>query len=175
MKTLKKYIMAGKDGHQHDLGIGHAGQLGHDEPAGAHDGRHEHAADGGRRLDAAGHVGPEAGLFHHGDGEGAGGDRVGDGAAGDGAEQAAGDDRHLGRSADLVAHGRQGKVDEKPLGPAFFQKGPEQDEQDHVGGQHVGHDAEHAVALVENAGAQPGKVSPAWEIRSGHVVPVDMP
>ena len=86
-----------------------------------------------------------------------GGDGVGDGAAGDGAEQAAGDDRHLGRSADLVAHRGQRKIDEEVLGPALFQKGAEQDEQDHIGGQHVGHDAEHPVALVEDAGAQVGE------------------
>ncbi len=141
-----------KDGHQHDLGVGDAGELRHDEAARPHDGRHEHTADGCGRLDTARHMGAEARLLHHGDGKGAGGHRIGDGAARDGAEQPAGDDGHLSRSADLVAHRGQREIDEKALGAARFEKRPEDHEQDHVGGQHVGHDPEHAVALIENAG-----------------------
>ena len=146
-----------KYAHQHDARVGHTGQLGHDEPAGPHDGGHEHAADGGRRFDAAGDVGPESGLFHHRDGKCSRGDRIGDGTAGNGTEQAASDNGHLGRSADFVPHRGQGPVDEKFLGAALFQEGAEQDEQDHVGGQHVGHDAENPVAHVVDGGAQVGK------------------
>jgi hypothetical protein len=40
------------------------------------------------------------------------------------------------------------------LGPAFFEIGPEQDEEQHVSGQHVGHDAENAVRFIEDACAQ---------------------
>ena len=162
-----------EDRDQHDGGVGLAGELGHDEAARAHDGRHEHAADGSRRLDAAGHVRLEAGFLHHGDGEAAGGYGVGDGAAGDGPEQAACDHRHLGRSPDSVPHRRQRKVDEKALGSAGLQKGSEDDEQDHVGGQHVGHDAEHAVALVEDAGAEFGEGVAGMRDDLGRVLTVD--
>ena len=35
------------------------------------------------------------------------------------------------------------------LAPEAFRKDAEEDEQDHVGDQHVGHDAEHAVLVVD--------------------------
>jgi hypothetical protein len=52
-----------------------------------------------------------------------------------------------------VAHGGQGKIDEKGLGAGLFQEGAEKNEKDDVGGQHVGHDAEDPVAHVVNGGA----------------------
>ena len=61
----------------------------------------------------------------------------------------------------------RGQVDEESLGAALLEEGTEENEEDHVGGQDVGHDAEHAVALVEDADAQLGERRPAWEIRSG--------
>jgi hypothetical protein len=58
-----------------------------------------------------------------------------------------------------VAHGGQGKIDEKALGAGFFQESAEKDEENDVGGQHVGHDAEDTVALVEDLRCTPvGKV-----------------
>ena len=66
-----------------------------------------------------------------------------------------------------MTDGRQGKIDEKSLSAGFFQKRPEKDKQNNIGGQNIGHDAEHAVAFVENAGAHRGKVSPAWAKSSG--------
>jgi hypothetical protein len=161
-----------ENGDQHDAGIRHPGQFSHDEAARAHDGRHEHAADGGRRFDTAGDVGPETGLFHHGDREGPGGHRVGNGAAGNRAEQAAGDNGHLGRPTDFVAHGRQGPVDKEFLGAAMLEKGPEQDEEQHVGGQDVGHDAENAVGPIENTGAQSGQGVAGMGQQVGHDVAV---
>ena len=48
----------------------------------------------------------------------------------------------------------QREVDEKSLGTAFLQECAENHEQDDIGCEHVGHDAEHAVAFIEDAGAQ---------------------
>ena len=115
----------------------------------------------------------EAGFLHHRDGEVAGGDGVGDGAAGDRPEQAARDDGHLGRSANFLPDRRKRKVDEKTLGSARFEEGAKNDEQDDVGGQHVGHDAEHPVAFVENAGAEFGKGVSGVRYELGCVVTVD--
>ena len=56
-----------------------------------------------------------------------------------------------------VTHRGQGEIDEEPLRARFFQERPEEHEKEHVGGQHVGHDAEDPVALVEHRGAQPHK------------------
>jgi hypothetical protein len=66
-----------------------------------------------------------------------------------------------------VPHGGQGKIDEKFLGAGFFQESAEKDKENHVGGQNIGHDAEHAVALVEDLVHTCGNVSPAWANRSG--------
>jgi hypothetical protein len=68
-----------ENGHDHDVHVGDLGHLGHDEAAGPHDRGHEHAADGGGGLDGAGDMRSEAGFFHQRNGEGAGGDGVGDG------------------------------------------------------------------------------------------------
>ena len=68
-------------GDKHDFGIGNARELCHDKAPGTHDGRHEHTRDGGSRLDSTGNMRLEAGLFHHGNGEGTGGNRVGNGAS----------------------------------------------------------------------------------------------
>ncbi len=79
--------------------IAGAQELRHHEGGGTHDRRHELAAGGGHGLDRAGEGGPVAGALHQRDGEGTGGHDVGHGAARDSAEQAAGDDRHLGGAA----------------------------------------------------------------------------
>ena len=69
-------------------------------------------------------------LFHQRDGEGAGGDYIGDGAAGNGAHDGTGDNGDLGRAAALGARQRDGKIPEDLIGAADFQKGAEQDEQE---------------------------------------------
>ena len=48
----------------------------------------------------------------------------------------------------------QRQVDEEPARARGLKERAEEDEQDHVGDQHVRHDAEHAVALVEDADAE---------------------
>ena len=37
----------------------------------------------------------------------------------------------------------QGKINEKTLGPAFFQKRAKEDKEQDIGGKHIGHDPEH--------------------------------
>ena len=61
----------------------------------------------------------------------------------------------------------QWKINEKKLGPTFFRKRAKEDEEQDIGGKHIGHDPEHPVTLVEDAGAEFEKVAPAWEIKSG--------
>ena len=72
-----------------DREIGRAGQLGHHEGGGAHDGRQELATSRGGGLDTARELGLEAALLDHRDGEDAGADDIGCGAARHGAEEGA--------------------------------------------------------------------------------------
>lgn len=118
-----------RDGDQHDLRLGQAGQFRQDEAARAHDR----------------------------DGIGDGRYGVGDGAARDRAEQAAGDDRDLARATDLIADRGQREFDEKSLRATLFEESAKDHAEDDLGREHVGHDAEHAITLVEDAGAQTGK------------------
>src|SRR3546814_19264392 len=66
----------------HDLGVRHAYHLGHDEHAGSHARRHEHASGRGRWLDRARHMTLVPRHDHHRDGECFGSHRVGSRAAG---------------------------------------------------------------------------------------------
>jgi hypothetical protein len=100
-------------------------------------------------------------------------DRIGDGAAGDGPEQTGGDNRHLARSADSMPHGGERKIDEKALGAGGFQESAEKDKENHVCGQNIGHDAEHAVALVEDRGTHLRKRIAGMGEQIGHVGAVD--
>ncbi len=162
-----------EDGHQHNFRIGYTGKFRHDKSAGPHNGWHEHPGNRGRRFDPAGNVRPEPGFLHHGNGERTGGDDIGNGAAGDGAEKPGGDHGDLGRTADFVPDRGQGKIDEKLLGAALFKKSTEQDEQKHIRGQDIGHDPEHAVTFIKDTGAHlwKGIAGMGEEIR--HVGPVD--
>ena len=125
-----------------DVQVGDAEELRHHEGGGAHDRRHDLAAGRRHRLDRAGERRPIADLAHQGDREGAGGHHVGDRAAGDGAEQPAGDAGDLGRPADLVAGQRQREVHEQLAGAGALDQRAEDDEQDHVGCRDAGRDAE---------------------------------
>ncbi len=71
--------------------------------------------------------------------------RVGNGAAGDGPEKGRCENRHLGRPAGGPAGYSQWEIDEKAACTRFLKKSTEEDEQDDVGRQHVGHDTEDPV------------------------------
>src|SRR5690606_9354059 len=72
-------------------------------------------------------------------------DGVGDGTAGDRAEQRRGHHGNLGGTSGGAAGDGQREVDEKLSGAGFLQEGAEEDEQDDVGCQDAGHHAEYAV------------------------------
>ena len=72
----------------------------------AHNRGRDLPAGGSHGLYGAGHLGPEAGLFHHGDGKGAGGDHIGHGAARHHSHGAAGQHGHLGGTAGGLAGDR---------------------------------------------------------------------
>ena len=46
-----------------------------------------------------------------------------------------------------MTYGSQWKINEKTLGPAFFQKRAKEDEEQDIGGKHIGHDPEHPVTF----------------------------
>ncbi len=71
-----------------------------------------------------------------------------------------------------MTHGGQGPVNEKFLGAAFFQKGPEKNKKDHVSGQDIGHDAEHTVAFIKDTGTQFGERIPSMGNDFRKVIPV---
>ena len=152
-----------QNGAQGDLAVGDVHILRHEEGRRAHDGGHYLAAGGGGRLDSAGKLRLVAGLFHHRDRDGAGGDGVADGGAGHHAAQRRGNDGDLCRAAGEAADEGVGKVDEECGDAGALKEGTEDDEHDDVlradlhGG---GHDAAGGVekgveqALEAEAGGE---------------------
>ena len=65
------------------------------------------------------------------------------------------------------------KINEKTLGPAFFQKRAKEDEEQDIGGKHIGHDPEHPVTLLEDAGAEFAKSGPGMGDQIRSKVPVN--
>ena len=113
-------------------------------------------------------------LFHQRDGEGAGGDDVGDTGAGHQAGKPAAHDGRLGRSALEAAQQTQGQLDEILAGAGLVQHGAEEHEKENDGGRHIqrnavdtfgghghlAHEAIHGYALegdqVRHIGAHEG-------------------
>ena len=121
----------------------------HQERCRAHDGRHDLTAGGGGSFDRASEVRMVAGLFHHGDGNGAGGNGVADGRAGDHAAQRRGDDRDLCRTACRPTGKTVCKRDKEVRDARALQERAEDDEQDDVGVADVDRGADDAVCGVE--------------------------
>ena len=65
--------------------------------------------------------------------------------------------KNLAWTSDLVANRGQREINEESLRATFFQKGAKDNEQNNVSRQHIGHDAEYAITLVENTDAKVGK------------------
>ena len=158
-----------QDRPEGDLTVGDIHVFGHQERGRAHDGRHDLAAGGGRRLDRAGEFGLVAGALHHRDRDRARGDGVADGRAGHHAAQCRRDDRDLGRAAGGPASNGIGEINEEAGDAGALQKCAEDDEhrdklRTHLHGraQHAGraekervdHAAEHLIkrlAALEHA------------------------
>ena len=121
-----------EDGAQRDLAVGDVHVLGHKERGSAHDRRHYLAAGGGRGLDSACKLGLIAGLLHHRDGDGAGGDGIADRGAGDHAAQRGGDDRDLGRAAGEAADEGVCKVYKESRDTGALKERAEDDEHNDV-------------------------------------------
>ena len=139
----------GQDGLDGHLGVGQLHVLGHEEGRRTHDGGHDLAAGGGRGLDGAGELGLVAGLLHHGDGEGTGGDGVAHGGAGHHAAQGGADNSHLRRAAAGPASQTVGKADEEVGDAGALQERAEDDEQNDVGVAHVDGRTDNAAGGVE--------------------------
>ena len=140
----------GQDRADDDLGILKAGHFRHDERRSAHDRGHDLTAGGGSRLDRAGELAGIAGLLHHRDGDGTGGNGVTDGGAGDHAAEGGGNDRDLCRAAARPADQRVGAVDEEVGNARRFKEGAEHQEQRDVGRADGDRRADDAVGGVEN-------------------------
>ena len=121
----------------------------HQEGRRAHDGGHDLAAGGGCRFHCAGKFTLIPRLFHHGDGNRAGGDGVAHRGAGHHAAQGGGDDRHLGRAAGEASHQRVGQVNKKGGDACPFQKGTENDKHHNVLGADLNRFSHDAAGGVE--------------------------
>ncbi len=125
-----------------DFGVGDADILRDQEGGRPHDRRHELAVDAGRAFDRAGLHRRIADALHQGNGEGAGGHRVGDRGAGDHPGHAGGDHAGLRRTAaELAEHGK-GELDEIVPGSGALEQAAEQHEQEHHAGRDSQRDAE---------------------------------
>ena len=139
-----------QDGPHGDGAVRLAGELGHEEGGSAHDRRHDLAAGGSGSLHGAGELALIAGLFHHGDGNGAGSHGVAHGGAGHHAAQGGGDDGHLGGAAGGGAGHGVGQADEEAGDAGALQERAEDDEHDDELGTHVHRTAENAVGGIEH-------------------------
>jgi hypothetical protein len=124
-------------GRDADVDIRDVDRLRHDEGDGPHHRRHDLPAHARSRFDAAGERRPVAEALHQRNGELAGRDDVRHSRAVDGAHQARRDDRHLGRSAALVAEQAECEVGEQLDHPGLFEERAEQDEQEDVRRRHI--------------------------------------
>jgi hypothetical protein len=170
-----------------DFHIGDAHVFHHQKSGGPHDRRHELAVGGAGHLHGAGLFRGEADLFHQGDGEGARGDHVGDGGAGDQSGQAGGDHGSFGRAAAQMTKAGKSGADKVVARAGRLQQRSEEDEhENHAGGNPqgdavdtlggkpvVGHPFAQAGALVgdhrRHIGAEEGvdDETPATTIKGG--------
>ena len=141
---------------QRDLGIGHVHVFRHEEGGGAHDGRHYLSAGGGRGLNGARKIGAVAGLFHHGNGDGAGRDGIADGGAGDHAAERGGDDRDLGGTAGEATDKRICKAYEELRNTGALKESAEDNKDNNILGADVNGRGEYAVGGVEYSANQSG-------------------
>ena len=121
-----------EDGAQRDLTVGDVHVLCHQERGSAHDRRHYLAAGGGCGLDSACKLRLVAGLLHHRDRDGTGGDSVADRGAGDHAAQSGGNDRDLSRAAGEAADEGVCEVDKESRDAGALKERAEDDEHNDV-------------------------------------------
>ena len=165
----------GKDGGLAHLKVGNPQHVRHDEGPRAHHRRHDLASGGGHRLHCAGKLGAVTDLHHQGDGEGAGGDHIGNGRAADGPEKSAAHDRHLGRpTPEMPGHG-VGEHHEKLTGAGDHQKPTEHDENEDETRAHAERDAEQPfggqVLIAQKLFEVIGRMAPgAGDVVPGEVV-----
>ena len=134
----------GENGAESNLAVGDVHVLCHKEGGSAHNGGHYLTTGGGGSFDCACKFALVAGLFHHGDGDRAGGDGVAHGGAGHHTAESGGDDSHLGRTAGEAANQGVGEADEEGGDAGTLKEGTEDDEHHYVLGADLygsGHDA----------------------------------
>ena len=141
----------GQDGLGSHVDVGNAHVLGHEERRRTHDGGHDLATGGRCCLNGAGELRLEAGLLHHGDGDGARGDGVAHRGAAHHAAQGARDDSHLCGAAARPASKAVGQGDEEIGDARALQERAEDDEEHDVGVAHVDGCADDTVHAVEQA------------------------
>ncbi len=129
----------------HHVHVRDAGVLRHQEAGRGHHGRHDQSAGGRGRFHRPGHVALETDLLHHRDAEGPGDDGVGRAAAGDGAHEAAGHDRNLGRAAPEPSGQGSGELNGEQAEARLLEEGAEDDEQEDEVGRDVGRQPEQPV------------------------------
>ena len=139
-----------QDRGEGDLAIFDADILGHDEGGRAHDRRQHAAARRRRDLDRGRERARIAEPAHHRNGDGAGRHHVGGRAAGDGAVEARGDDRDLGRAARAAAAHRGGDVEEELAAAGRGQHAAEHDEEEGIGRGDAQRQAHDAVGRVDH-------------------------
>ena len=119
----------GDEGNGHDVKVGDLRPLAHDEGAGTHDRRHELAAGGCGGLHCGREGGRKADAHHHRDGERARSHGVRNGASGDGAQEPAGEGRHLRRPAHGPSQQGEGEADQEFSCSRAEQECPEENEE----------------------------------------------
>ena len=138
-----------QDGLHGHLGVGQLHVLRHQEGGSAHDGRHDLAAGRGGGLHGARELRLVAGLLHHRDGEGTGGDGITHRGAGHHAAQSGADNSHLGGTAAGPAGDAVGEADEEIGDTGALQERAEDDEQHDVRVAHADGRADNAGGGVE--------------------------
>lgn len=121
----------------------------HKEGRGAHNRRHELAAGGGGRFHGASKILAVTEFFHHRNGEGAGSDNIGHGAAGNGSFKSAGENRYFRGAAGSPAGDGISNINKEFPQTSLFEVCPEEDEEENEGRGHAERNAEYAFRSEE--------------------------
>ena len=153
-----------------DRRVRNAEEVRHQECRRAHDRRHDRAAGRGDRLRRAGNLVLEARFFHQGNGKGAGGVNIGNGGAGNGTEQTAGENGRLGGTAAQAGSAVGSKVNKELADAACLKEAAKHNEQEHIGGGNIDRRAKQTVRHAEHVGEVVLQADARAADRRGHIL-----
>ena len=158
----------GQNGFHHNLAVRQLDIIRHQERRGAHNGGHDLAAGGSGSLRGRRELRGVAGLFHKGNGYGAGAHGIGNGGTGHNALKGTGNHRDLGRTAGKAADKGIGNLNEELRNAGTLQERAEDDKHHNKLGAHIDGRGEDTLLAVEQVPHGVGNPPPQRGIGQAH-------